>query len=275
MLLRDTVKETTKKMILKNKEIVFSEKKCKSCGKPYKIVSQVISILGKMVDKSYQEPDCDCLEIEEGRRAKKAQDQRVAANIRRLKDCGINLRFKDKTFSNFDKSKDPNAYTMCRDYAKSFKENKKEGLLLSGPAGTGKTHLAVAIIDYISRLKYRLIEKEIIFITVPDMVERIRKKMFIDPKAPDKDKDTYKDRLLECDLLVLDDLGTESKTEWTLNTIHQIIDFRYREQLPTVITTNLPLDEIRELYGERLLSRIYEMCQGIEFCGKDYRVRSI
>ena len=260
-------------MISKTKRKVFSEKKCKTCGTPYKIVPQVVPFFGKMIDKSYQIPDCKCQVVEEQRRAEKAQGQKVAVNIRKLKDCGINLRFKSKTFSNFDKDKDPNAYSMCRDYARSFGKNKKEGLLLSGPAGTGKTHLAAAIVDYIARLKHRLIEKEIIFTTVPDMVGKVRKEMFLDPKTPNKE--AYKESLLECDLLVLDDLGAESITLWTLDLVHQIIDFRYREKLPTVITSNLPLARITELYGERVYSRIYEMCQGVEFCGQDYRVRSI
>ncbi len=259
-------------MISKTRKKVFLERKCKSCGKPYKTVPQVIPLFGKMIDKSYLKPDCNCQEIEEERRAKKAQGQKIAANIRRLKDCGINFRFKSKTFSNFDKVKDSNAYDMCRDYARSFRYNGKESLLLSGPAGTGKTHLAAAIVDYIARLKHHLINREIIFTTVPDMVEVVRKKMFLDPKTPGKE--AYKESLLECDLLVLDDLGTESVTLWTVDLVHQIIDFRYRERMPIVITTNLSLDKIKDLYGERVYSRIYEICQGIEFCGKDYRVGS-
>ena len=260
-------------MNLKTKRKVFSEKKCKTCDAPYRIVPQVISILGKTVDKSYQIPDCNCQVVEEERRAKNAQGQKMAVKIRKLKDCGINLRFKDKTFSNFDKSKDTNSYSICRDYARSFGKNKKEGLLLSGPAGIGKTHLAAAIVDHIARLKHRLIEKDIIFTTVPDMVGKVRKEMFLDPKTPNKE--AYKESLLECDLLVLDDLGAESITLWTVDLVHQIIDFRYRDELPVVITSNLSLDEIKKLYGERLLSRIYEMCQGVELSGSDYRVRSI
>ena len=257
-------------MTSKTSKIVSLQKKCKSCGKPYKIIPQIVPFFGKMIDKSYLKPDCNCLEIEEEKRAQKAQGQRMVANIRRLKNCGINLRFKTKTFSNFDRAKDSNAYNTCRDYGRSFGKNKKEGLLLSGPAGTGKTHLAVAILDYIVRLKQRLIKKEIIFTTVPDMVEKVRKKMFINPKAPDKE--VYKESLLECDLLVLDDLGAESMTDWTRDLVHQIIDFRYQGKTPTVITTNLTLGRIKELYGERVYSRIYEMCHGVELSGSDYRI---
>ncbi len=107
------------------------------------------------------------MKIEEERQAKKMAGQRVAAKIRRLKDCGINDRFKDKTFSNFIRQRQPDAYDTCRGYARSFGKNKKESLLLTGLAGTGKTHLAVAIADYIARLKHRMIDK-IIFTTVPD-----------------------------------------------------------------------------------------------------------
>jgi len=256
-------------MIGKERRINFSEKKCKSCGNSYKIVPQVIPLFGKTLDKSFQIPDCNCQEIEEERKAKKILGQKIAAKIRRLKDCGINSRFKGKTFSNFKKARDPNAYNICRDYARTFKENKKESLMLTGPAGTGKTHLAVATVDYIARLKHKLL-KRIIFVTVPDMVEMVRRKLFIDPKI--LKKDIYKDSLLECDLLVLDDLGAESMTDWTKDLVHQLIDFRYRENLPIVITTNLTLDKVKKLYGERVFSRIYEMCQGIELSGSDYRL---
>ena len=247
MLLKDTLKETTEKMSLQTRKKVFLEKKCKSCGKPNKIIPQIVPFFGKMIDKSYQLPDCNCQVVEEEKQARKIQGQKVVAKIRKLKACGINLRFKAKTFSNFDKGKDPNAYNICRYYGRSFGKNKKEGLLLSGPAGTGKTHLAVAIVDYAARIKHQLIEKEIIFTTVPDMVEKVRKKMFINPKTPDKE--AYKESLLECDLLVLDDLGAESMTDWTKDLVHQIIDFRYRGKIPTVITTNLTLGKIKELYG--------------------------
>ena len=97
------------------------------------------------------------------------------------------------------------------------------------------------------------------------MVETVRKKMLQNIAG-------YKESLLECNLLVLDDLGAESVTEWAKDLVHQIIDYRHREECPTIITTNLSLDGIKKLYGERVFSRIYEMCQGIELSGNDYRV---
>ena len=124
-------------MIGDKKKISSLKKICKKCNKPYKAVNQVISIFGNKVDKSYQVPTCNCIEIEEGRYAQKIAGQRIAAKIRRLKDCGINTRFKKKTFSNFDRTRDPNAYSVCRDYARDFGKNKKESLLLTGLAGTG------------------------------------------------------------------------------------------------------------------------------------------
>lgn len=245
------------------------KKKCKVCGKPYKNIPQIIPVLGKAYDRSYQVPDCNCEHIEAQRKEEKKQGQELAEKIKELKNCGISIRFLEKSFSNFEKDNDQKAYNLCRDYAKSFGKNKKEGLLLCGAAGTGKTHLAVAVIDYVARLKHKLLKKGIIFITVSDLVDEIRKKQFQEPK--DYYNDTYRDSIMECDLLVLDDLGTESITSWTVDLIHQIIDYRYRERKQTMFTTNLSLDDIRKIYGERTFSRIYEMCQGVDFTGIDYR----
>ncbi|MFC2145477.1 ATP-binding protein [Actinomycetota bacterium] len=263
-MLRNTLKEITEEIIGSEAKISSSGKKCRKCGSPYKLIPQVISIFGNEHDKSYQVPSCDCKRIEEERQVKKMEGQKIAAKIRELKDCGINLRFKGKTFSNFDRKKQPNTYDTCREYASSFGGNKKESLLLTGLVGTGKTHLAVAIADYIARLKHNIANK-IIFTTVPDMVETVRQKMLQNITG-------YKEELFRCSLLILDDLGAESMTDWTKDVIHQIIDYRYREKLATVITTNLSLEAIRKTYGERLYSRIYEMCQGVELSGSDYRL---
>jgi len=258
------MREITEEMIEDRKKIDSSKKVCDRCGRPYRKIDQILTIFGKEIDKSYWIPTCTCRQIEKERQARKIAGQRIAAKIRRLKDCGINARFKNKTFSNFVRERDPNAYSVCRKYARSFGKNKKEGMLLTGLAGNGKTHLSVAIADNVARLKHRMVDK-IVFTTVPDMVKRMRADML-------NNRHKFKEDLFSCNLLILDDLGAEAKTDWTKDICHELIDYRYRESLPTVITTNLGIYRIKDIYGERIFSRIYEMCNGVELSGKDYRV---
>ena len=106
---------------------------------------------------------------------------------------------------------------------------------------------------------------KIVFTTVPDMVKTVRTDML-------NNRHGFKNDLFSCSLLILDDLGAESKTEWTRDFCHELIDYRYRESLPTVITTNLGIYDIKNAYGERIFSRIYEMCQGVELSASDYRL---
>jgi DNA replication protein DnaC len=73
--------------------------------------------------------------------------------------------------------------------------------------------------------------------------------------------------------LILDDLGVEKTTEWSLQTLYTIIDRRYREEKQTLITSNLTLDEIAEKVGDRIASRIAGMCKVVEIKGRDRRLK--
>jgi DNA replication protein DnaC len=70
---------------------------------------------------------------------------------------------------------------------------------------------------------------------------------------------------------VLDDIGVEAVTPWLGATMDELIDYRYERELPTVITSNLPLDEIKRRYGARIVSRIHAMCYPVEMTGRSYR----
>jgi DNA replication protein DnaC len=81
------------------------------------------------------------------------------------------------------------------------------------------------------------------------------------------------ERVSKADLLVLDDLGAEKPTEWALEKIYQIVNSRYESLGPMIITTNLDLNSLERLLGERTFGRILEMCVPVEVGGEDHRRR--
>ena len=186
--------------------------------------------------------------------------------IQRLKRT-IGDRFKSKTFSNFDKSKCPKAYEICRTYAKNFLSNRDQGigLFITGSVGSGKTHLVSAIIDYIARVYKRKVD-DLIFITSVNLLSRIKFSF------ENKTTESLLKKLEAADLLVIDDLGIEKSSDWTYEIFYKIIDSRYSNLLPVIITSNLTDTELKEKMSERIVSRLYEMCKGIKLTGKDYRM---
>lgn len=127
--------------------------------------------------------------------------------------------------------------------ARTYAEHLDGWLLLSGGFGTGKTHLAAAIANF--ALAHGV---ETIFLTVPDLLDWLRY------SYQSKDE-TFEDRFEElrnAHLLVLDDLGAQNATGWAEEKIFQIINYRYLNRLPTVITTNTDLDDLDGRISSRL-----------------------
>ncbi len=131
------------------------------------------------------------------------------------------------------------AFNQANHYAQSL----NGWLLLQGGYGCGKTHLAAAIANYAVGMGVPTL-----FLTVPDLLDTLR-------FAYDSDDTTFEERFDEirnAHLLVLDDFGTQNATSWAQEKLFQIVNYRYINKLPTVITTNLALDEIEARIRSRL-----------------------
>lgn len=135
------------------------------------------------------------------------------------------------------------AYKLSREFA----EEPHLWLVLLGPTGCGKTHLAAAIANrQVAR------GRPVYFVVVPDLLDHLRSAYSPDSKVP---YDELFETIRTAPLLILDDLGAHSSTPWAEEKLYQLVNFRYNHRLPTVITTNQSLDEL----DERLASRLADL----------------
>ena len=186
-------------------------------------------------------------------------DARRSQDYGEISGLGI---LEDWTFESFDRNVRgvSNAFDVCLSYA----QNPDGWLLLTGSFGCGKTHLAAAVANYVAQTQVM----QPLFTVVPDLLDYLRAAF-----APDRGE-SYDDRFNEVrnsSLLVLDDLGTENATPWATEKLFQIINYRYNQRRPTIITTNRDFDRM----DPRIASRIKDtaICTHLFIDAKDYRER--
>ena len=150
---------------------------------------------------------------------------------------------------------------------KAFVETPVD-MVLTGAPGTGKTHLAVAILRELVRESKIRRDTHARFVPVPELLAEIRAS-YRDNGPDERD---IMNRYSGLPYLVLDDLGAEKTTEWSITTLYLIIDRRYRDERPTIVTTNLTLDQIAVTLSERISSRLASG-KVITLQGPDYRVK--
>lgn len=149
-------------------------------------------------------------------------------------------------------------------------ESLTDSLYLTGPRGTGKTHMAAAMIREIMLSKSPQRNTSIEWASAVDLLLKIRGSF---QGGSDVSEEEIIDTYSICNLLVLDDLGAEKTTEWSLQTLYTIIDRRYREERQTIITSNLSLDELADKLDDRIASRLSELCRVVVLTGPDRRIQ--
>lgn len=264
-------------------------KKCQFCGAT--LEPDGVALYGKIIlwRPEYLEIRCTCKEateywkqydIEQERiKQEKAKQEERRLHIAKIKafmdDCGMGARFRDRTFSKFiyDTPERKRCYELAWNYAQDFEEHRKHGrgLYFEGTNGTGKTHLAAAI-------TLSLISKHIpvIFKTCEEMLADVKKAFENKDKRDQEVIDIYK----KVDLLVIDDLGKEQCTDWSMSVLYQIVNARYENKKPIIITTNYNDNGLMKALTPKgsddtkiraIISRLYETSMIITMAWEDIR----
>ena len=182
---------------------------------------------------------------------------------RLLGKSGLGKRFAARRFETFNVTPaTKQAYEACVSFCDTFTEDSK-GIRLVGSYGCGKTHLTAAII-------HRLAENGIggVFVVVPELLRAIRRSY----NQPNEDSDKVVSVAEDAPLLVLDDLGAEKPSDWVREQLYVIINRRYENMLPTIVTTNCSTQELVDRIGQRTVSRLIEMTTPYKITAKDYRM---
>lgn len=157
---------------------------------------------------------------------------------------------------------------FLEEYAASFDSKSSGSILMMGGTGLGKTHLSSAVARC-------LIEKgnDVFYTGAIDLFSQFEMQRFRPSHAGESDE--IIERYFECDLLIIDDLGTEMINQFSVSTLYNIINDRLSRRKPTVINTNLTKDEMRKKYTDRITSRMLGEYQLLFFTGTDVRAQKL
>ena len=160
-----------------------------------------------------------------------------------------------------------NVFDTMKAYAENFKVGCGHNLALFGGTGLGKTHLSSAVAG-------RLIERgfDVLYAGAVTMISDFENRRFGTGMSEDGGS---VDKYTECELLIIDDLGTEVINQFTVSCIYNVINTRLNKKLSTIISTNLQPAEFRQKYWDRITSRVLGEYQVLLFNGSDIRAQKL
>lgn len=148
---------------------------------------------------------------------------------------------------------------FCKTYAEDFNRHSPN-LLLYGKTGLGKTHLSLAVAGKAVEAGFG-----VIYASAQNLFNKLEKEKF------GRSDGNTEETILDCDLLIIDDLGAEFTTQFTVSSLYNIVNSRELEGKPTIISTNLTPEQLTDTYGERIASRILSNYTLLRFDGSDIR----
>ncbi len=238
------------------------EKFCPDCGSRIEFVFVGNPIFLKAMGKEPHWAELPCKVCEEKRRKREEEERRNKLRQERintlLKNSMLKKRFVQKTFDSFipygkEKAKQSRVLSIVREFAANFRHHREAGtwLLFMGNVGTGKGHLSAAIINEIVKSGFSAL-----YTKMPRLLREI--------------KDTFNHnseitqgeiicQIEKVDLLVIDEVGIQFGTDTERMIIYEILDSRYEDMMPTILTTNVKeIKTLEKLLGERIIDRFYE-----------------
>lgn len=186
-----------------------------------------------------------------------------------------------KNFSSFENDSLKSAKITAREYAAAFPA-VDYGLMFVGPTGTGKSHLAVAVLKEVCELK----RGNGVFIDFSDLLYQLQRSIGFDGT---KNVEAILRPLVDADLLLLDDFASSQGNYWTLDMVYHLLNQRYLKKKHVLITTRYAVlppgakggdihsehNSLSARVGVSLASRLLEMCRVVVLEGKDHRRESI
>ncbi len=213
-------------------------------------------------------PACEEAQLAAERQAE-AQQRAEAARQRieaMIEESAIPARFIGRTFDNFQAASDAQraALKVTQDYAANFWTHRKRGtgLILSGLPGTGKSHLAGAVLQAI------MPQHQGLYITCMGLIRAVRGTW---RKDSERSESQVLGMLCNVPLLVLDEIGVQYGTDGEQTILFDVLDRRYRELKPTILITNQNTEGFKQFVGERTYDRLIETCRWIQFDWESYR----
>lgn len=236
-----------KEKLLKEARVVKPEPDCRICGDS-----------GRLPDGRL----CECIKTA----AKKIFAERLSAEMP-LSEC----RFDNFDLSYYSDGSDGGQnirkrmtaiLKLCREYVEGFSPESSPNLLFMGETGLGKTHLTMSVVSGVIDKGF-----DVIYGSAFNLFSQVEQEHFGGGV-----RESY-NAMLACDLLVIDDLGTEFISPFVQTTLYGLINTRLLSKKPTIINTNLSMAEIEKRYTERIASRLIGCYTAKRFAGSDVRQR--
>ena len=242
-----------------NREIYIAEnglEYCTICKEPLEqFLPEKIQAIFGMTKHPRQ---CACVRERNAREEKERKEREHRQTV----ESNTSVCFEERTMREWNFEND-NGANPCMEYAKRYVENWREmrknghGLLLWGGVGSGKSYMAACIANALLEQEVKVLMTN--FATI------------INGIFSASDKNDYVNAICGYDLLIIDDLGVESHSEYRMEGLFNVIDRRVRSGKPMIITTNLTvkeMDETQDLNESRIYDRIRAVCQPVQVKGE-------